>query len=241
MRDKSTRGAIACCLFLILISSNGYCLKEDTHTAIDQHIVQYSINVFSLDDYLRTKLGFVKGNVEPIKGANAHGVNEIKSVTEWLGYGGFMEDAPSNWWNFLPWVSDTRGKRHFHNPLEPNWSNAGLNDIYSGMPSIVVWAQTDDQDPKHALYGSWSWQNVRNYFFSALTSVNNDARADFFAKTFRGVGQQMHIIQDASVPEHVRNDAHILEGYEKYVDEDLRKATLWLETSSGTDSLTSPS
>jgi hypothetical protein len=56
--------------------------------------------------------------------------------------------------------------------------------------------------------GDWSWQKTREYFYAALTSVNETDRQANFAKTFSGLGHQMHLLQDAAVPDHVRNDAH---------------------------------
>jgi hypothetical protein len=41
---------------------------------------------------------------------------------------------------------------------------------------------------------------------------------EYFAKTFRAVGQLMHLMHDSSVPEHTRNDAHVFYNYETYVE-----------------------
>ena len=41
------------------------------------------------------------------------------------------------------------------------------------------------------------------------------------ANTFRALGQLMHLVQDASVPAHVRDDVHIFYTYEGWV-EDMR-------------------
>jgi hypothetical protein len=51
--------------------------------------------------------------------------------------------------------------------------------------------------------------------------TDKDKRNDYFAETFRGLGQQMHLIEDASVPLHVRDDAHfslIYDNYETWVE-----------------------
>jgi hypothetical protein len=48
-------------------------------------------------------------------------------------------------------------------------------------------------------------------------------RNKFFAWTFKAIGQTMHLVQDASVPSHTRNDAHAFWNYENWVDE-LRSA-----------------
>jgi hypothetical protein len=51
-----------------------------------------------------------------------------------------------------------------------------------------------------------NWDNARTYFYQALTAVSKTDRDDNFIKTFRSVGQVMHLLQDMAVPAHVRND-----------------------------------
>ena len=112
-------------LVVLTLPFDGYCLKEATHMAIDEKIATAGIGDFSFDDYLIDQLGFSNGAQEEIVGKNGEDINETRMIMKWLSYGGFMEDAPAYWYNFLPVVSDTRGKRHFHNPLEPNWEQMG--------------------------------------------------------------------------------------------------------------------
>jgi hypothetical protein len=50
------------------------------------------------------------------------------------------------------------------------------------------------------------WDNARNYFYSALTEIDPLKRDDNYVKTFRSVGQVLHLLQDMAVPAHVRND-----------------------------------
>jgi len=93
-----------------------------------------------------------------------------------------------------------------------------------------VWAQNQNQDAG----GKWSWHDARKYFYEGLTSVNKAARDASFAKTFRALGQLMHLIQDASVPSHTRNDIHVIYNYEDWV-EDVRnnwsgKYNNWIST-----------
>jgi hypothetical protein len=54
----------------------------------------------------------------------------------------------------------------------------------------------------------------RAYFYQALTATTKTS-ATALASTFRAVGQVMHLVEDASVPAHVRNDAHppVISGY----------------------------
>ena len=107
------------------------------------------------------------------------------------------------------------------------WKHSGLDSWagpshYTGQSSIV-WAQNPNQDPG----GKWSWQDARRYYYIALTGRDSDGnviapkkegRDLHFAKTFRAIGQLMHLVQDASVPAHVRNQIHVLFNYEKWVE-----------------------
>ncbi|MFQ5598534.1 MAG: hypothetical protein ACE5GK_10840 [Nitrospiria bacterium] len=122
-----------------------------------------------------------------------------KSILEWLQDGGEFEDDSGRFFN------------HFHNPLRPHpWSDAGLNDSVLGFSftggSALLWAQNAGTLPDPNL--DWSWQAVRGYFHQALTAPVKTDRDAFLAQTFRGLGNQIHLIQDMSQPAHVRNDAH---------------------------------
>ncbi len=198
---------IVACIVMMSWAEQAYSLQEDTHKAINEYIAQNIVNGYSLNNYLIGNLGFNGGAEEKISGYG-DGQVVFQEIFKWLGYGGVQEDRPGRKWDYVT-GTPTRSVNHFHNPLKP-WGEAGLNDILSGQSSIR-WAQNTNQNPG----GMWSWYDARTYFYTALTAAAKTARDENFAKTFRAVGQQMHLVHDASVPEHVRNDAHALPGYEK--------------------------
>src|SRR5688572_29818651 len=70
-----------------------------------------------------------------------------QSLTAWLGQGGRGED------NALRFLN------HFHNPIA-GWSGAGL--LGSLGQSSILWGQNTS-------LSGWSWQDVRNSYFDALT------------------------------------------------------------------------
>lgn len=88
---------------------------------------------------------------------------------------------------------------HFHNPLV-DWSQAGLGPAYSA----ILWGQTPNQG-----YPSWAWQNTRQYFLDALTSMQKTDRDVALTMTFEGLGQLIHLVQDMASPAHTRNDPHL--------------------------------
>lgn len=131
-------------------------------------------------------LGFPLGDQDALMG---------KKVMKWFEAGAEFEDA------------GTRPRNHFHNPLK-ELSTAGLNDVFTGKSSIL-WAQ-DGQGQAGYPQGDRSWRTLRSTYYSALTSRFVAQREQAFADLFMGLGFQMHLIQDAAVPEHVRNDEHVL-------------------------------
>lgn len=182
------------CLILILIfalMTKSYALEVGTHKAINEYIANNSLNGFSLDTYLRSNLGMQAGKTEKF-GSNA--------VWEWLRDGGEYEDVPA--W-YLPYL---RSVNHFHNPItKQGFSGIWGTGILSGESSLL-WAQKPKgmQSPG----GYYSWHDVRDYYYKALTFNIKTERDTFFAQTFRGLGQLMHLVQDLSVPAHARNDGH---------------------------------
>jgi len=110
-----------------------------------------------------------------------------KEVFLWISEGGEREDK------------DLRPLNHFHNPI----TNRGLTAFdYSAFSWATLPAGT--QSPE-----SYSWNDVRACYYNALTYKDKFSRDMNYARTFRGIGQIMHLVQDMSVPAHTRNDAHL--------------------------------
>jgi len=199
---------IVICTVILFWPAPGFALNEDTHKAINEHVAQNTVNGFILNNYLIDNLGYRGGAKEVLSGYDADGAIIAKTIFWWLGYGGIQEDRPGSSLDYAT-NKPIRSANHFHNPLKP-WSDAGLNDFQYSGESSILWAQDSNQ----VVGGQWSWQTARSAFYLALITPDQAIREKYFAKTFRAVGQQMHLVQDASVPEHVRNSAHLLPAYE---------------------------
>ncbi|MGH7410237.1 MAG: hypothetical protein ACREJ6_04135, partial [Candidatus Methylomirabilis sp.] len=139
--------------------------------------------------------------------------NQVRPIDRLIGEGAFAED------------SRFRYRSHFHNPLLP-WDRAGLDSPFlPRFQSSVVWQQNPDQNNFLIGGGNWSWQDARQRYLSALTGVGlpqstKEHRDQALADTFLTLGHLTHLIQDASVPAHSRNDSHfVFEGYESWVEE----------------------
>jgi hypothetical protein len=178
-----------------------YALETLTHETINEYIVRNTMNGFSLDSYLKTQLG-IQGGIE--ESFNS------KQVWKWFREGGLKEDIP--YW-YMPYL---RSVNHFHNPLtDQGFSGIWGTGFLSGESSIQ-WSQKPKgtQSPG----GYYSWFDVRDYFYKALTSINKTTREQNFADMFRGLGQLMHLVEDLSVPEHTRDDGHYGPAYEAWVE-----------------------
>jgi len=161
-----------------------------THVAISAEATRAS----SVNQILRESLGFNEGLDTTLRDGT-----EIREVQLWIEEGSRREDD----FGFL--ALSSRFLNHFHHPLRSPWSQAGLSDgLFTGRSS-GIWAQTQNQTTST---GSWSWQETRERFHRALTSPNKADRESFLAQTFRGLGHQIHLIQDASSVPHTRNEAH---------------------------------
>lgn len=195
---------------------NCYAYYGETHNKITEYVFQREIEGFNFDTHLIEHLDFRFGIQELITttiSTKDFQFNVTKSAYDIISSGSDLEDSP-------PW----RCVHHFHNPLE-SWDTAGLGLIEIGRHRIVdgyssiVWAQRPAGEQND---GCYSWQDTRNYYFQALVSTDPLERESYFWQTFEGLGRLMHLIQDATVPEHVRSDSHMdplnLDyNYEKYL------------------------
>lgn len=171
---------------------------DTTHMQLSEFAADNSVLSKGKGDYLKN-LGFVDGLTTNLKWGTE------KTVKKWLAEGALLEDAGAYWQAGFNYA---RYNNHFHNPLQP-WSSAGLTD---GVPfttkSAVLWAQAGGYQSAFP-EGDQSWNTIRNLYLLALTSATDSERQATFAKTFKGLGHQLHLIEDMAQPDHVRNDSHI--------------------------------
>jgi hypothetical protein len=176
---------------LLMLPVFGHAYEIPTHEAITRTAGGRS----AADQVLRGNLGVAEGLDTTIRG---------QQLLEWLAQGARREDDFPRFLN------------HFHNPLAPGWSQAGLGG--SVGQSSILWGQNTAQSGP-----SWSWHDVRGYYFDAITMTTKVNRDAALGKTFEGLGRQVHLVQDAASPGHTRNDPHILYNYETLVDDVRRR------------------
>ena len=184
--------------------------NEATHMLLSEYAADSSnlrkcLNSTDVDCGYLYNLGFAKGLDQVIKFDNKE-----QEAFKWVREGAYFEDAGSTTQGI---AGTARYINHFHNPLKP-WEAAGLDDWfvfhYTGESSLL-WAQ-DSTKQSGWLGGDWTWQAIRTFFYNALTKNTDAERQAYFAQTFKGLGYQLHLIQDIGQPDHVRNDAHPVDG-----------------------------
>lgn len=146
----------------------------------------------------KPKLVFDPGVTPDLFGAGGYG------PVVWLKVGSQMEDDEIV---NLVGISDAfRTKNHFFDPTkEPA---EGLTDGWDlfGIDSFT-WASVANgggsQIPNYD-----TWLEARNLQYTALTAITKAARDVNLAHALYSLGHVLHLNQDLSQPEHVRNDNH---------------------------------
>lgn len=188
---------------------------DEAHIALSRRAI--SPEVSNLDSFLKTVLSFEFGGglITTVNG---------KTVAQNVEEGAVNEDRPILW----------RPRHHFHNP-RLSWDQAGWRPPpFSAQlgDSSVKWSQNESQ----SVGGEHSWKDARDSYFAALTATTVSERESLYAETFRSLGHLIHLVQDAAVPSHTRNDTHL--NYKGIGDPDRFHG--WAEGATGTIATTSP-
>src|SRR5437867_3535191 len=142
-----------------------------------------------------------------------------RNPIQWIVEGSAREDDADV-------AGDSGGKRsynHFYDPLSgEGLSNFAPDRKFSpyGRDSFT-WASLFDSPgldfnylniseiSNQNTHNGWSWQNARGYEFLGLTSPTKAVREEYLAKTFRALGDVIHLLQDTTQPQDVRDEQHL--------------------------------
>jgi hypothetical protein len=193
-------------LLTVLISAFSFhdtCLAwndEKTHITITKKAVEHSVLSPAINDRLK-KIGIVSDFekeilIWPNKVCDEKRHKTECKVADWIAYGAEKEDAAVDTWG--PNYSG-RYNNHFHDPI----SGQGLNDMTSGR-SALEWAQDSDAQSDYP-EGDQSWSTLRMLYYIALMETDQAVRSETLAQLFKGIGHQMHLVQDMAVPAHEHN------------------------------------
>lgn len=143
-------------------------------------------------------------------------------ATNSMAWGSWFEDN-----NEAP--GDAGGRRslnHFYDPLDIIYYK-GLSDSPTDNRMVVgtnsfLWGSTSncvgynfpgvtwfDFGRNENTENIWSWPNARGYEWIGLTATNQFQRQTNLLYMFRALGQVVHLLQDCSQPQHVRNEQHL--------------------------------
>ncbi len=220
MKKKMTRGIVFIVAMSLLTSPAtlfGYMVgvhEEITSKAIEK--------CDELDGSLR-RIGFENGVEHIMERGFLRGE---KSIGEWMQYGSYWEDLI-----LLKEKFHTEFKTcHFYDPI----SGMGFYDDrgYEIGQSLIDRANDSAGN-------EWSYPMAKDLFHAALTgdsmehavwdmnerfldkawcsgrgNMSEEQRDQFFTWAFQALGHTLHLVQDASVPAHTRNDAHGYKGLE---------------------------
>ncbi|MDT8271705.1 MAG: hypothetical protein RRA35_00790, partial [Desulfomonilia bacterium] len=183
---------------VVCTDPEGYALHTDTHEFISEYIATPGFTGFNLHQHLRDNLGFLKGVNQRLEGTPYWWLPAALKmpVIDWVKKGGIYEDTPPLF-SAVPYL---RSLNHFHDPLIADLADAGL----SPGDDAIVWAHLPSGGQ------GFSWHDVRDAYFNALTTEDAYERNTLFSSAFRGLGQLIHLVTDMSVPEHVREDVHVM-------------------------------
>jgi hypothetical protein len=139
------------------------------------------------------------------------------SPIEWMKKGSVMEDDEIITAAFGKYSGPARFQNHFYTPttVPPGKLTDGFNGFDSGVDSFS-WAWERDSLISVRLFGVLigtyqnhdSWQNARDYEYTALTDPIKSVRDQNLAHMLYSLGHVVHLNQDLSQPDHTRNDNH---------------------------------
>jgi hypothetical protein len=175
-----------CFLVVLLFSFNLYAWDDKrVHPILSEAATRNSVlNTPYAEEYLG-----IRERVDEI-------INGLE-LYQWVRRGSEEEDKWPRFFN------------HFHNPINPidSWSTSGLDDFLFSGKSSILWAQDKIAQEGYSS-GDWSWETTRTFFYNSLLAIDQNEKEIEFSNALLGLGHQIHLLQDMSVPAHVRNDAH---------------------------------
>ncbi|BBO72173.1 hypothetical protein DSCA_61030 [Desulfosarcina alkanivorans] len=213
------------CQLIYLPAAIAY--KPDVHIKITENAVLESQRVQS---------ALEGAGLLPAGGDLEQTTLKAMNLSEWIQYGASWEDNIQIWWGEPQDIAFC----HFYNPV----TNQGYT-LSSGTEigqSLIA--------RSHDFTNEWSYEMAKKLYYAALigdnseildgditrmrpgwvphllgpiTDMTEEDRDQYFAWTLQALGHTLHLIQDASVPAHTRNDLHgLLEPYEVWTNNKLK-------------------
>jgi hypothetical protein len=227
--------------FMVLLELPCDAHDENVHRFITRSAFASSsgLNAF-LADNLGDNLTFIAAHPH---GYNATDTHWPETWLEWGAYYEDMEDPIIGGFFDSPRAQDHFYTLTFQPPRIPgqvigltdssesplhqllaNGTNSFAWGAIKGTPLLsylgVVLVKTNDQ----------TWQNARDYEFAALTNSLKGSREENLALMLDSLGHVLHLNQDLTSPDHVRNDNHYNDAHrfiENYGQQNYLKNPQW--------------
>lgn len=100
--------------------------------------------------------------------------------------------------------------------MTDNSETLGIN--FRGLTNSFAWATAPNVfGPSSHTTNIFTWACTRSYEAAALTNSDQTNRNANMAQMFLSLGHVLHLNQDMSQPDHVRNDEHFL-GWHRFIE-----------------------
>src|SRR5882724_4664870 len=218
MKRSQFRIVLLLGLSIVTFSEQANAHNENVHRRITESAFYASSG---LSTFLTDNLG---STTVPII-AHPHGypdyvVSFVQLPEAWLEWGAYYEDMEDP--VYIPWIyafDSPRCEDHFYTPTFPTrvpGQVPGLTDSTESYGILIqpvnnsyLWAAIRGIPPVGLVSpNDQTWQNARDYQYIALSSTTKAFRDEKLALTLDALGHVLHLNQDASQPDHVRNDNH---------------------------------
>lgn len=214
----------------LLASLSCYGHEVPVHQAITQSAFGASTG---LQLFLTENLG--SANCPLTASPSAIGAGAEAPPAVWLQLGSYFEDMEDQ----------RRCLDHFYTvkPQRTPGQVIGLTDwsepiiggfiaslFCSSTVNSFVWGTVNGiSEPSYNLgFNVYKWSDARTYELAALTNATPDARNTSMATMLYTLGHVLHLNQDLSSPDHVRDAAHLLTAYfEKYGEANYTNNPQW--------------
>jgi hypothetical protein len=244
MKKKLTGGSAiirAATLIIAFAPCSGYSHEEPVHQQITLSAFRSSGGTSAfLSEVLGAASGpFTDGPTLTTRPSD-YPASRRDSPLGWLGWGAYMEDDddPS-----VLGIHFLRSSCHFYRVLSTTkWlTDSTEYPLPKDRSDSFTWAtspalQGPEWNGTFAGPNTQTWQNARGKQFDALTLPGKLDRDAALALSLYALGHVLHLNQDLSSPDHVRNDEHLpwpagkhwIEEYglKKYLEESKKAGTL---------------
>jgi len=219
---KKSAAKLAFVVLVIGMNGQVFGFAGDTHATLTSTSASGSV----LNEYLKTYLDVQEGlscvltidqsaippgtriPLEQLEDRMSSVLPANPTILDFLECGARLEDVPA-----------TRARHHFHDPYRdtglenktehPDWavvfSTMSGFDL-TGASALRRALGSEDPNWESEYENYFAWPDSRGYFHKGLVEQSLAVREHYLALTFLSLGHVSHLLEDAGVPAHARND-----------------------------------